>query len=431
MTLSRRHALAATLAAPLFDRGLAQTRIEAPRALDAKPGMTGPTLRLKKGEELRLRLANSFAHSTALHFQGVRLANAMDGAVGLTQKAVEPGASFDYRFVPPDSGFFWYRASAMPRAAEQRARGLFGALVVEEPSPPDVDADMTLVIDDWSGVDPAILEAPFLDPLLAAGAGRMGPGLFVNGGLAPLVTTQRPGARLRLRLLNACNARLIAVAFDEGAPLVIAIDGQPCDPFTPLDATLPLAPGARFDVLFNVARDASLRPRVMLLGEAKSQANRDLLVVTMNGEPGVERPEFAGLPANPLLPTQIRLQNAARKDIEITGPFADDAQIWKLAGGAGAVGARPLLSVKRGRPVSLGFVNKTPILQTMHVHGHVMRLLHLLDDGWEPYWRDTATILPGKTVRVAFVADNPGKWLIESAILDHAATGAAAWFDVA
>jgi len=56
--------------------------------------------------------------------------------------------------------------------------------------------------------------------------------------------------------------------------------------------------------------------------------------------------------------------------------------------------------------------------------------LHSMDDGWEPYWRDTILIQPGRTAHIAFVADNPGSWPIESAIPEHRAAGVGAWFQV-
>ena len=52
----------------------------------------------------------------------------------------------------------------------------------------------------------------------------------------------------------------------------------------------------------------------------------------------------------------------------------------------------------------------------MHVHGHAMRLLHDLDDGWEPYWRNGVIVPAGKTKHVAFIADAPGKWAIHDDI---------------
>jgi FtsP/CotA-like multicopper oxidase with cupredoxin domain len=53
-----------------------------------------------------------------------------------------------------------------------------------------------------------------------------------------------------------------------------------------------------------------------------------------------------------------------------------------------------------------------------------------MDDGWEPYWRDNVLIAPGKTSHVAFVADNPGHWPIESTIAEHMAAGVMTTFAV-
>src|SRR4029077_20977003 len=70
---------------------------------------SGPALQIKRGEELRVRLINDLPEPTALHWDGVRAPNGMDGVPDLTQPAIAPGRSFDYRFRPPDAGTFWYR----------------------------------------------------------------------------------------------------------------------------------------------------------------------------------------------------------------------------------------------------------------------------------------------------------------------------------
>ena len=85
---------------------------------------SGPALRIRRGEELRIRLINDLPEPTALHWHGVRLPNAMDGVPDLTQPPVAPGRSFDYRFRPPDAGTFWYRPAG--NAAAQIGRGLRG-----------------------------------------------------------------------------------------------------------------------------------------------------------------------------------------------------------------------------------------------------------------------------------------------------------------
>ncbi len=450
MLFSRRHLLAVAATAPGWAHG--QTSADA-IILEAHPDIArlmgdgkaetavwtfngtdpGPLLRLKKGAPARLRLINGLDQQTALHIQGLRIANDMDGAVGLTQAAVAPGQSFDYAFTPPDSGVYYYRPSALPGAAEQKARGLYGMLIVDEAAPPTVDLDLPFVFNDWRLGAAGAIQGPFPDLAAARGEGRMGETLTLNGGPSPQRIEQRPGARLRLRLLNACDARLAAIVFDNLRPLVVAVDGQSCDPFEPARRTLPMAPGARLEVIADLPPQTGATAALRLRGgglraDPHGKPEHDLLIVETIGELRPALPPIAGLPPNPLLPTQIKLQNAKRLDLTIEGPLDRPDRVWTL--GAGAIGGKPLFSVARDRPVSLGFINKTAVAHSLHVHGHAMRVLHLLDDGWEPYWRDAIIIAPGKTARVAFVADNPGKWLIESTIFAHAAAGLQAWFEV-
>lgn len=93
----------------------------------------GPLLRLKKGEELKLRLVNKLAEPTALSFPGLRAANASAGYGGLTQPRLQPGASADIRFSPPDSGFNLYLPHAGATDAGQQGRELSARLSSKRP----------------------------------------------------------------------------------------------------------------------------------------------------------------------------------------------------------------------------------------------------------------------------------------------------------
>jgi hypothetical protein len=54
--------------------------------------------------------------------------------------------------------------------------------------------------------------------------------------------------------------------------------------------------------------------------------------------------------------------------------------------------------IPRGQPAVFALANKTAVVQAMRALGrHVARLLHSMDDGWEPYWRDTILIQPGRS----------------------------------
>ena len=392
-------------------------------------------LSCKQGEPLAFDLAAPPGGDLSLHWMGMRIPNMADGAPPLGGVIAQKGGRAQIAFAPPDPGFYGARPSGKG-AGELLAKGLFAGLIVEEPAPPPVDQELVAVVKDWA-VGPH-------DPL---GAGRIGEVVTINGAAAPLELSARPNARLRLRLLNACNARLLVATFTAARVQVIAIDGQPCDPFAPVRDTIPIGPGARFELMLDMPETPGEAGAILQgapLPSGEQAPATPLLAVRVEGAPLPVRPPFEGLPLNPALPPAVRLQDARRADITFSGgrltpPDLAQAQAmgaraappdkpgkpWTLTP---APSAQPLFTVKRGAPVSIGFVNNTAYPQTTHVRGHVMRLLHPLDDGWEPYWRDSVVTPAGKTSRVAFVADNPGKWLIENADPDRAAAGLSTWF---
>ena len=389
----------------------------------------GPLLRYKQGETLSARLVNKTDLPMSLHWQGMRGDNAMDGVVPLTQTPVPPGASFDYRRALNDPGLFCYRPSVFPRTPELMGRGLKGLVIVDEATPLGGDADLAIILDDWRLDPKSAVDGDFANPAEARGAGRIGTLLTVNGASAPKTHEFAPGARVRLRLANLANARIMVLSFEGVKPYVIAIDSQPCDAFVPVRQTIPIAPGARFELMFDMPAAGAAARMILRGAEGRDQ---DLLRFVAKdeaakGEAAPPRPAIRSLPQNPLLPREIKLAESKKIDLAI----AQDGGAWTLNGAVSkAYGGDPLFRVRRGTPVTLGFVNRSGVPLVMHVHGHAMRLLHDLDDGWEPYWRNAIVAPPGKAKHVAFVADSPGKWALHDDILEHEAAGVATWFEV-
>ncbi|MBX9761336.1 MAG: multicopper oxidase family protein [Beijerinckiaceae bacterium] len=402
-------------------------------------------LRIRKGEELKARLVNGLEAPTTIHWRGVRGPNAMDGT-GLVQKPVNGGESFDYRFTPPDAGTFIFHAHAEPTFATQVQRGLAGVLIVEDPAAQTVDHDLVAALADRpandaeAGLCARIPTAAIIyTSRQMAGEGLMGSVVTCNGRPAPESHSFAPRARVRLRLANLATSRLMALSFDGAQPSVVAVDGQNCAPFEPLRNMLPLAPGGRFDVIFDMPAQEGARVQVSLLGAAAdAPANGAVLSFVSQGAAVEARPPVADPQRNPLLPEAIALQRAHRADLKLEArPGGESAAmcpgqapaIWHINGKPGHTGLR-LFGVKRGTPVSLGFTNASEAHIVMRVHGHAMRQLHLMDDGWDPYWRDAVVVPAGRTVRVAFVADNPGRWRIGGGILPQALGGLAGFFEV-
>jgi FtsP/CotA-like multicopper oxidase with cupredoxin domain len=399
-TLSRRRLLAgaglACLALPASAGAQADGfRVLRARAQENSPiwsfdgAVPGPTLRLKQGEELRVRLVNDLPEPTTIHWHGVRVPNAMDGVPGLTQAPVAPGASFDYRFRAPDAGTFCYYAPS------QLDRGLSGALIVEEAQPVGVDREIVLVL--------AMPHAP----------GGAGGSVLVNGSLHPDVPV-KAGERLRLRLVNATRSRGLAIRIDGHSAWVMAIDGQPAEPFLARDRVA-LAPGGRIDLFVDARREPGASSP-LLAGFRDEHTIAQLVYDNAGPARATLRPDPIPLPENPL-PARIDLKASLKVELALGSAKALDPA------------APPLFTVRRGRAVTLTLRNRTGHLHAVHLHGHHFRLLDRLDDGWKPYWLDTL-VVGDQVERIAFVAANPGKWLIHGRRLEQTDADTAVWFAV-
>ena len=402
----------------------------------------GPILRLRKGEEVRLRVLNSLEQAMAVHWGGVRNKNAMDGVEGLTQKPIAAGQFFDYRFTPPDAGTFWYHASSLNSMPEQVGVGL---LIVEEPEPIPIDQEMIALVQDWQvGGDFKLQPCRLADvPALVS----------VNGKLAPEAMETSPAARVRLRIANLAAQRSINLTFEDLKASIIAIDGQACTAFEPVRRTIPLGPGARFDLILDMPKDMKSTPRIVMRDPLNPNVTETspLINFVLKGEAKPDRGWVEDPKLNPLLPGGIRLERARRLDFIIDDgganliddPLANaclpkSRGLWRVNGksadalgkSADALNDQPLFRVPWGSAVQINFINTSRLAQVMRVHGHVVRQLHNLDDGWEPYWRDSVIIPPGQTVRIAFVADNRGKWRLGSGRFSPDLIGLSSWFEV-
>jgi FtsP/CotA-like multicopper oxidase with cupredoxin domain len=362
----------------------------------------GPVLRAKRGEEIRVRLANELVADTAIHWHGVRVPSVMDGVPGLTQAAIAPGESFDYRFTPPDAGTFWYRAFS--RSVEDRA--LYGLLIVDEAERADVDRDVALIFDAWTLGSDGRLDTD-------------GVTYFTVNGLSSLDVPVAANERVRLRLLNAARSRLLSVRLDRHTATVMAIDGQPAEPFPARDGRVTLSPGNRLDLFVDMTLAPSSTAQVFAGDEGREAPVARLVYSAAPPVRSAVRTETKPLPAN-ALPERMNFAAAVKLDISL-----DDARYRGTGGGFG----RPLFTTGPRQAVVIGFKNPTDRAHAVHLHGHSARLLDALDDGWKPFWLDTILAPPQRTTRVAFVADNRGKWLIESRALGGDG-GINAWFEV-
>jgi FtsP/CotA-like multicopper oxidase with cupredoxin domain len=291
------------------------------------------------------------------------------------------------------------------------------ALVVGESEPVAVDRDQVFLIEDWRLRPDGTAIAPGIDPKDTVA-------VYTINGLSTLDIPARANERLRLRLVNGCQRSVIAVKIEGHEVRVMAIDGQPAEPFPARNGAVVLAPGTRVDAFI----DATGPPgstSLILLHDGKEP--RPIARLIASDEPPIRAaplPAAAPLPSNGL-PALLDLKNALRFDVALGGPQAD----WATPA-AFAATAPPSFRAKVGRTVVLALANRTGIATVFHLHGHHFRLLDRLDDGWKPFWLDTLAVEPGQTQRIAFAAEHAGRWLIEAMATDWAAPRLVRWYGV-
>jgi FtsP/CotA-like multicopper oxidase with cupredoxin domain len=398
----------------------------------------GPEIRLRQGEPVRITVKNGLPEDTTVHWHGIRLPNAMDGVPGLTQAPIKPGESFTYEFTPPDAGTFWYHPHA--DSLRQLGRGLAGALVVEERNPVAIDRDILWLVSDWRLDSRAQIAGGFGNAMEAAMSGRVGNTVTINGALSNEVAVGA-GERIRVRLVNCALARIMALRFEGHKPRVVAIDGQPCEPHEPEDGRILLGPAMRVDLIIDMQGEPGRRYRV--IDDFYDGLAYWLTQFAYSDKPSVRAHPSdapASLPLNRL--PEPDLASAEHHVLKLQGGMMGGGAMMRMGGmqgmshraswaingqsmtGDGHAGMPPLLTLQLGRSYVLTLRNETAWWHPMHLHGYSFRVL-TRNGSPVPHrqWADTVLMPPKQSADIAFVADNPGDWMLHCHVTDHQVSG--------
>ncbi len=423
----------------------------------------GPEIRLRQGDRLRVAVDNALPAETTIHWHGVRVPNAMDGVPHLTQKPIGSGESFVYEFEAVDAGTFWYHPHQ--RSFEQVARGLYGPLIIEEREPVRVDRDVTWMLGDWRLTKSGALSEDFGNRHDIQHNGRVGNTVTINGRV-PGDFAVRRGERIRLRLINAANARIFSLDFAGHEPIVIALDGQPVTPHAPDRGLVTLGPAMRVDLIIDMKGSAGSRATVT--DRFYRGLEFGLVDLVYDATPFRDRaPDWPlALPANPIPEPDLR--TASRNEVVFNGGMMGEMVAQEMGESMGATGGmmdhgnmmaggmmqmasagpawfingvaadeashamKPILTLAKDRSHVIAMTNATAWHHPIHLHGHSFRVI---SRNGQPTrhreWQDTVLFSPREKVEIAFVADNPGDWMFHCHVLEHQAGGMMAVFRVA
>ncbi|MEX1257963.1 MAG: multicopper oxidase domain-containing protein [Gemmatimonadota bacterium] len=452
-------------------------RLDALRA--AGESYLGPTLRLRRGERVRIRFANGLPEPSVIHWHGLDVPESADGH---PRFAFPTGVEYVYDFtVANRSGTYWYHPHPDMRTGPQVHRGLAGLLLVDDEEEaalglPAAESELVCVIQDRSFDEANQFAYPESAGMGGGPAGRGGMGrgrgmggmgpmgmagmtelmngvlgdrVLVNG--VPNFTAPVEAGWVRLRLLNGSNARTYKLGWSDGRPMtVIGGDGGLLERAVSRDF-LTLAPGQRADLVQDLS-DLSEGARIRLRSLAYPPEDAGNVGMMMGATMGMSAGPAHGA-ALDVLTIDVRGRNTRPlrlpERLSEPGPGWDAAPSapvrrvalamgqmqWTLGGRTFELeGVSPEETVEAGSthvwelvnvPNPMGMAMAHPI----HIHGRQFRVLGrsggmpdsglragIVDEGWT----DTVLVLPGETVRIQIrFSEHPGLYLYHCHILEH------------
>jgi multicopper oxidase len=404
------------------------------------------------------------------------VANNADGVPDVTQQAVASGKDFQYQYTAAQPGTYWLH----PHVGVQLDRGLYAPLIVEDPHEPlSYDQDWTVVLDDWlDGIDatpdqvlkeltggmsmggpmgsanpsPSMSGMPMggrtdspspsssmsgstggrsmdggshmlmgsTSLLLGGDAGDVRyPYYLINGRIpaAPTTFAAKPGARVRIRFINAGGDTAFRVALGGHRMRITHTDGYPVQQVD-TDALL-IGTGERYDVLVTLADGVF---PLVALAEGENAAGFAVVRTGSGAAPAASvlpaELNRTILTADKLQPTDSVRLAAHKPDRTVTLELGGSITRYNWTINGKAYKTNAPTPIRQGERVRLRFVNQTTMWHPMHLHGHTFAL-----GGSAGPRKDTTTVLPGQTVNADFDADNPRLWMIHCHNVYHAEAG--------
>lgn len=400
---------------------------------EIKPGKTirawgfnqqvpGPVLNAKQGDTLVVKVINNLPKPTIIHWHGIRLPASMDG----TGEVQKPGETFEYRFVLPDAGTFWYHSHQ--NETVQMERGMYGGIIVAGENDPVVDNDRMMLIDDMKLTENNdFKQHNAIGRWVERHDGREGDTNLINGKEA-MTLYMHAGQVERWRFVNAASARYFKLSL-QGKPFkVIATDGGLLEKAR-TETELLITPGERYDILvgpfvegdvFNIETLPYNRTTFL----KSKQFNYATVHVMEKKASKAVIPEILNT-IEPLITQDAAINRKIKLSVGV--------------------------SLKRGidflvndemhcmdEPVRVGHLqvwevsNASLMDHPFHLHGFFFQVLE--ENGKAPdhlAWKDTYNLKPKSKIKIAWMPDNrPGRWMYHCHILEHHAAGMMAHFEV-
>lgn len=381
----------------------------------------GPVIRVKKGDDVTIKVKNDLNEQTTIHWHGLEVSGDKDGG---PHSAINPGDTWSPRFtINQPAATLWYHPHLLHKTGEQVYKGLAGLFIIDDevtkklsiPKEYGVD-DIPLIIQDKKFA--ADGNIPYDLEMRDVMMGLHGDTILVNGAINPFLEV--PRGKVRLRLLNGSNARVYEFKLNNNQDFwQIGSDGGLLESPVKMNK-LVLGPAERAEIIIDFAKfkkndvvflqdqDTKLM-KFIVNGEKKNNEKLpEKLAVLPKIDPktAIKTREFVFQGMGPMVNINGKQMDLDRIDEELK---LNSTEIWEISN------------------ESMGMMGGSGgIPHPFHAHGVQFQILER--NGYPPPanetgWKDTILVYPGEKVKAIATFKNPGLFMYHCHILEHEDAG--------
>lgn len=409
----------------------------------------GPVVRVRSGDTIPFRVENHLDEETTLHWHGLLVPSYVDGG---PHNTIKPGAVWSPEIaIKQPAATTWFHPHPHGNTARQVYLGLAGMMIVSDSADRDRGLPTTFGVDDLPivlqdkrfGRNGELLYEPGMMDMMH---GFRGDTLLVNGAIGPVARV--PAGFVRLRLLNAANARTFDLRFgDRRSFFVIAGDaGYLAEPVEARN--LLIAPAERYEVLVNFADG---RPVELVTASDVGGSFGPGMMMQMGRSRGsASETEFL-MQFQPDSRLQATIVVLPRQLAALAAPDVKSAAAWRsfelnpmmgmgMTGMGGRGGGPSQMMGINGRSFAMDRIDVTaklgtseiweivaagmPMAHPFHVHGASFRILSKggrKPSAHESGWKDVVLVEEHAEILVHFENPAPSKipFMYHCHILEH------------
>ncbi|MFZ3245207.1 MAG: multicopper oxidase family protein [Candidatus Acidiferrales bacterium] len=388
----------------------------------------GPLIRWPEGKPIVIDVFNRTAIPEIVHWHGLTIPSAMDGAPEEGSPLIAPGAQFRYAFTPRPAGFRWYHTHIFAGHDLKRATysGQFGCFYIDPRDSRDAlsqsiaqkfDQEIFLTLHDWNAYmassGDSSMEAAYQ---YATINGRM------LGFADPLRV--REGQRVLFHILNASASMAHWLALSGHELTVVAMDGNPVPTPGPAQA-LRLGAAERIDAVATMNH-----PGVWILGETRDALRKSGMGIVVEyanqqGKPKWPEPRWIEPPQTLWDYRPFASPQPAAPEPDAVIPLLFESKFhgqgafdtWVINGKS--YPDTDTIMLREGKRYRLKMSNRSSDDHPMHLHRHTFEVTNLNGAPLSGLRKDVVMVPANTTAEVDFTANNPGATLFHCHMQSH------------